>query len=1057
MSRTLPDWQNPDVLHIGREEPRASLIPHPNEKAALAGERGLSGFYRLLNGQWDFFYSPVGQAPEGFQDPEYDYADEGWDELPVPSNWQMHGYDRPHYTNVNYPIPFDPPFVPDENPVGCYRRVFTLPEAWKDREVFLNFDGVNSAFYVWINGEFVGFSKVSHMPSEFNITEHLTDGENVLAVTVYKWSDGTYLEDQDFWRLSGIFRDVYLLGVNKAHIRNVVVSAEPDESFKNGFLSAQAEFVSYQDDQAATVRAKLFENGRVIAEQAVSAATQEGLSADAAFDMTVENAKLWTAETPNLYQLLIELEQDGEVVEVQRVDVGFRRVEIRDRQLFVNGVSVKLRGVNRHDTHAELGHVTPLESLVRDIELMKQHNVNTVRTSHYPNDPRWLDLCDQYGLYVIDETDLETHGCAVLGEEEGWSQLSDSPDWEKAYVDRAERMVCRDVNHPSIIFWSLGNESGFGRNHIAMKKRILELDDSRPVHYEGERHNGTYAEKGVTVSDVKSTMYPWIEMDEETRNHPYFKRARPKTLEEEGQDTEDPRPYFMCEYAHAMGLGPGSLKEYWETIYKYDRLIGGCVWEWVDHGILTETDDGEPFYAYGGDFGDHPNDGCFCVDALNYPDRTPHTGLIELKKAYEPVKFDMADAEKGLVTIRNLYAFRSLDDLDAAWSLVCEGEDIAHGRLDLSGIPAGGEKTVALPCALPEKGEAFIEIRVNEAFDQLWCERGHEVTAAQLMLPAKPEIARVAAADMEPLEIEESETHIEIMGEDFSLLFERATGELVSWIAAGNELLEKGPRVNLFRAPIDNDRNYRKNWEPLDLTRLMNRVEGVSFERLSESAARLTVTTVHGPRIRRPFLRSVFTYTVFGSGDVRLNVKYEPLKADLPFLPRVGLTIEMPARFDRVMWYGLGPQENYPDMNLSALLGQYSALVDDLHEPYVRPQENGARGGIRVLAVTDILGAGLMAVGEETYEDAGFSFDAHPYTDEALDKAEHTFELEAEDKTVLSLDWRMGGIGSNSCGPLPLEKYLLRLKETASFTLVLRPYNRQTGELISGARILPEA
>jgi len=1050
--KTLPDWQNPDVLHIGREAPRASLIPFLNERTALAGDRGLSGCYRLLNGQWDFCYSPVGQAPEGFQDPDYDYAGEDWDELPVPSNWQMHGYDRPQYTNVNYPIPFDPPFVPDENPVGCYRRVFTLPEAWADREVFLNFDGVDSAFYVWVNGEFVGFSKVSHMPSEFDITAHLTAGENVLAVMVYKWSDGTYLEDQDCWRLSGIFRDVYLLGVPKAHVRNAVVCAEPDGAFKNGLLSVQAEFVSYAGSQAATVRARLFENGRAIAEQAVSAAAQEGESADAAFDMVVENARLWTAETPNLYQLLIELEQDGELIEVQRIDVGFRRIEIRDSQLFVNGVSIKLRGVNRHDTHAELGHVTPVESLVRDVELMKQHNVNAVRTSHYPNDPRWLDLCDQYGLYVVDETDLETHGCGVLGEDNGWSQLSDSPAWEKAYVDRAERMVCRDVNHPSIIFWSLGNESGFGRNHIAMRKRILELDDSRPIHYEGERGNPVYAAQGVTVSDVKSTMYPPVMLPADAPD-----QHRRASLAEEGVDTTDPRPYFMCEYAHAMGLGPGSLREYWETIYAHKRLIGGCVWEWVDHGILTETDDGEAFYAYGGDFGDHPNDGCFCVDALNYPDRTPHTGLIELKKAYEPVKFELVDAAKGLVRIRNLFAFRTLDDLDAGWSLVCEGEAIARGRLDLSGVAPCGEKTVALGCELPEKGEAFVEIHVNEAFDQLWCERGHEVTAAQLMLPAKPEITRVPAADMEPLAVEESETHIEIMGEDFSLLFERATGELVSWIAAGGELLESGPRVNLFRAPIDNDRNYRKNWEKLDLTRLMVRVEDVSFERLDESRARFSVTRVHGPRVQRPILRSTLTYTVFGSGDVRLSARFEPLKGDLPFLPRVGLTMELPAQYDRVLWYGLGPQENYPDMNLSALLGQYGAMVDDLHEPYVRPQENGARGGIRALAVTDILGAGLMAVGEETYRGEGFSFSAHPYTDEALDRAEHTFELEAEDKTVLSLDWRMGGIGSNSCGPLPLPQYCLSLAEPAVFTLVLRPFNRQSGELIASARILPEA
>lgn len=1038
MNTILPDWQNPEMLHIGREEPRASLIPYLSEKDALTGERGLSDCYRLLNGRWDFFYSPIGRAPEHFQDVDYNYADEGWDEIPVPSNWQMHGYDKPHYTNINYPIPFDLPYVPDDNPIGCYRRCFTLPEGWDEREVFLNFDGVNSAFYVWVNGSFAGFSKVSHMPSEFNITPFVTEGDNLIAVMVYKWSDGTYLEDQDFWRLSGIFRDVYLLGVPKTHIRNAAVTAVPDDSFKNGLLSAEIELVSYDASAAATLHGKLLKNGRIVSETQISAAVQEGQSTDISFDMTVENAHLWTAETPELYQLLLEVEQNGELIEVQRVDVGFRKVEIHDRQLWVNGVSIKIKGVNRHDTHSELGHVTPIESMITDIELMKRNNVNTVRTSHYPNDPRWLDLCDRYGLYVIDETDLECHGCCVLGYEGSWCRLSDDPIWQAAYVNRAERMVVRDINHPSIIFWSLGNESGYGRNHLAMKKRILELDNSRPIHYEGEYAHKKLFEEGVLVSDVKSRMYTSV-----------------PALKEEALDETDPRPYFLCEYAHAMGLGPGSLKEYWETIYAHDRLIGGCVWEWVDHGILTETEDGETFYAYGGDFGDHPNDGCFCVDALNYPDRTPHTGLIELKKAYEPVKFDLKDAEKGLLTIRNLFAFRTLDDFDASWSIVCEGETIAHGRLDLSGIAPYGEKNVALGYTLPESGESYLEIHVSEAFDQLWCERGHEITATQIMLPVQAAVTTLEADDMPALDIDEDEEHIEILGEDFSLLFDKRTGALESWIAAGNELLLGGPRVNLFRAPTDNDRNYRKNWEKLDLARLMARVESFEAQRLGESAVRIQTVTVHSPRTYMPILRSTMTYTIFGNGDVRLNTVFEPLRNDLPYLPRLGLVMEMPADFDRVMWYGLGPQENYPDVRLSALLGQYSAMVDDLHEPYVRPQENGSRGGVRALSVTDILGAGLMVIGEETYENDGFSFSAHPYTAEALDKAEHTFELKAEEKTVLSLDWRMGGIGSNSCGPLPLEKYCLTLKEPASMTLVMRPYNRQCGDMINFARRLP--
>jgi len=1040
--KQLPDWQNPNVLHIGREEARTSLIPYTCEKAALAGDRGLSDCYRLLNGEWDFCYADKGVAPEGFQDPEYN-LDAGWDTLPVPANWQMHGYDAPQYANVNYPIPFDPPYVPDENPVGCYRRWFTLPDSWADRQVFLNFDGVNSAFYVWVNGDFVGFSKVAHMPAEFDITPHLVSGENLIAVMVYKWSDGSYLEDQDFWRLSGIFRDVYLLGTPKTHVRNIIARTDLDETYENGKLSLDIQTVNYGDGiEKLTVKTKLLYKNKLVRELDIPTLLSGDGPCSIAVNYDVPGCKKWTAETPELYTLLVELIKDGRLIEVQRADIGFRKIEIRDRQLFVNGVSIKIKGVNRHDTHSELGHVTPMEALIKDIELMKQHNVNTVRTSHYPNDPRWLDLCDRYGLYVVDETDLECHGCTFQPkkdeDDEPFNLLSTDPAWEKAYVDRAERMVRRDINHPSIIFWSLGNESGYGCNHQAMRARILELDTSRPIHYEGEWANKKMNEAKEWVSDMKSTMYPPVEKVAEEGVRPV---------------EEDHRPYYMCEYGHAMGLGPGSLKEYWDVIYAHDRLIGGCIWEWVDHGILMENENGEQYYAYGGDFGEHPHDGCFCVDALNYPDRTPHTGLLELKKVYEPVKFELVSSNE--IKIRNLFAFRTLDHLDAAWSLVCEGEQIACGRLDLSGVAPYGEKTVKIDYDAPESGETFIEIRVSEAFDTLYSERGHEVTAAQLMLDIKPEIHYIPAADMEALDLDEDETHVEIMGEDFSVLFEKNTGNLVSWIASGSELIEKGPDVNLFRAYIDNDNTIRRAWDKLDLTRLLERVEDFTAERISESCIRVSVTRVYCPKVYAPILRATLTYTVYGSGDIRLNTKFEPMR-ELPYLPRIGIQMVMPAAYDRVLWYGKGPHENYPDLGVSALLGQYAAMVDDLHEPYVRPQENGARGSVRALAVTDILGAGLMVVGEETFEDSGFSFTAHPYTDLALHKATHTPELVAEEKTVLSLDWRMGGVGSNSCGPEPQEKYRAYLREPVSFTLVLTPYNRQLGEMMNFARVLPE-
>ena len=1034
-----PDWQNPQVTEINREAPRATLVPFPCQGSALAGERGLSRYYRLLNGAWDFLYCPDGRVPEDFESPVYEDMDDGWAKLPVPGNWQMYGFDIPQYTNVNYPIPVDPPFVPDDTPVGCYRRYFTLPEDWAESEVFLNFDGVDSAFYVYVNGELAGFSKVPHMPAEFDITRLLQPGDNLLAVKVYKWSDGTYLEDQDFWRLSGIFRDVYLLGVPKVTLRDVRATATLENDYKDGVLKLALEPVNYTGaPQKAKITARLLCNGEVLQESAGEAELGTGgpVSVDARFE--VKDCAAWTAETPNLYTVLASIESECGTV-VQRVDVGFKTVEIRDQQLFVNGVSIKLRGVNRHDTHYELGHVTPVESLVRDIELMKQHNVNTVRTSHYPNDPRWLQLCDEYGLYVIDEADLETHGMAVPSRLEDepsrelwvkeWSRLSDSEEWTRAYVDRAERMVGRDLNHASIIIWSLGNESGYGRNHAAMKARILELDATRPIHYEGD--------KELITTDISSTMYPKMEV-----------------LEAEG-NSEDPHPYFMCEYAHAMGLGPGSLKEYWETIYAHKRLIGGCVWEWVDHGMLVSDEDGVEYYAYGGDFGDEPNDKNFCVDALNYPDRTPHTGLIELKKAYEPVKFELVDAEKGVLKIRSLFAFRSLDDLDAAWAITSEGKPVRQGRLDLSGVPAGGEKTIELPgWKLPAGGACFLEISVREAFETKWAERGHEVTFAQIALPVACEPLRLPAAEMPPIVLEETEDATLITGEDFQLLFDRQSGALVSWTHAGSELIEDGPQLNTWRAPIDNDVHIKEKWKLHGLDRLQSRVRNFAVDLLGESAVRVTVECVHACDSLPPAIATTLTYTVFGSGDVRLNAKFKPLRK-LPWLPKLGLQFVLPGELDRVLWFGRGPHENYPDMCMSAPVAQYKALVEDLHEPYVRPQENGARGDVQTLAVVDVIGNGLQFVGEKVYGD-GFSFTAHNYSDQALDEATHTNELEAEELTTLSIDYRQCGLGSNICGPEPQEHYKIYLTEETEFQFVMRPYSRQLGDMMKLARVLPE-
>jgi len=1016
-----PDWQNPDVLHIGRVRPRASLIPYKTEAQAEKMQRAFSPFYTCLNGSWDFLYCETGVCPEGFEFSDYDVSD--WDALDVPGNWQMSGYGIPQYTNVVYPIPLDPPFVPDDNPVGLYRRWFRLPEEIEGKKFYLNFDGVNSCYYVYVNGELAGFSKVSHMPAEFDITSLVQPGDNLVAVKVFKWSDATYLEDQDFWRLSGIFRDVYLLTVNEAHIFDVRADASLDAAYKNGLLNIEADITG---DEGCEVELRLYDGKKVAACKSLPAKTL----VNAAFE--IENVRKWTAETPELYYLNVLLKKDGRVIEVQRVRVGFKKVEIRDQQLFVNGVSIKLKGVNRHDTHSQLGHVTPMETMLRDITLMKQMNVNCVRTSHYPNDPRLLDLCDEYGLYVIDETDLECHGAFEgkwrVGDDEQVFNFSDSPEWTKAYVDRCERMVMRDRNHASIIWWSLGNESFFGQNHIAMYNRIREIDPSRPIHYEHD--HGLWR-----ASDVVSTMYPSV-----------------YALREEGEK-DDPRPYFMCEYGHAMGLGPGSLEEYWDAIYASKRLIVGCVWEWVDHGMEVLTEDGDMYYAYGGDFGDWPNDSNFCVDALNYPDRTPHTGLLSLKKAIEPAKFILND--DGSVTVKNLFGFVSLDHLNCVYRVLADGEIVESGRLDISGVPAGGEKKIEKFYTLPETGEAILDITVTEAFDRKWVAAGHEVAHAQLTLPVCAVNEIVSACDMRPLEIQEDDEYLAITGDDFDVWFDARTGEMISWVVAGTELIEKAPGANFWRAVTDNDKRIKEKWYAWKFDKIQSRLTGMHVENVSPSCVRVTVSRVYAACNLRPFIETEMRYTVFGNGDIRMETEFRPLSEKIPHLPRLGVQLEMPSALDRVLWYGRGDGESYPDIKMHAPVGLYEKTVEETHEPYVRPQENGAHADTRAFALVDNLGLGVLFISEEAAGE-GFSFSAHDYTDKALDEAQHVPELEGADATVVSIDYAQGGIGSNICGPEPMEQYKLYLTETKKLSFVMRPYNRQNASLTSMMRVLPE-
>ncbi|MDG0813320.1 glycoside hydrolase family 2 TIM barrel-domain containing protein [Cohnella rhizosphaerae] len=750
-----PDWANLAVLERNAQPSRADLIPYGGTDDALAGERERSPYFRLLNGSWRFRYCESPSAvPEGSE--QADFADERWDLLPVPSNWQMHGYGIPHYSSCPYPFPIDPPQVPANNPVGCYRVAFVVPDGWKDRNVRLLFEGVDSAFHVWVNGRLLGYGQGSHNTFEFDVTDALRPGLNVLAVRVYQWSDGSYLESQDKWRLSGIFRDVYLLALPAVTVLDAFVKTSwlPDGETAELDVSLQISNLSRAPSGGGRIEAFLADaerNVALAAEWPLAPSLLPGEVRELVLRKPVASAKPWSAEAPNLYVLLLKvIDGDGRVAEVKRIAVGFRDIRIEAGRMLVNGRPIVVKGVNRNEFDARFGCVTTKEAMLEDILLMKRHHINAVRLSHYPNDPRWLDLCDRYGLYVIDEADLETHGFHFVGDE---GYLAKQPAWKEAFVQRARRLVERDKNHPSVIVWSLGNESGYGPNHDAMAEWVRQRDGTRPIHYER-----AYDAPAV---DIVSSMYPAV-----------------GTIVEEGQK-DDPRPFLMCEFGHAMGNSTGNLKEYWDAIYAYPRLLGGLIWEWADMAIeVPETSAaarkgsdptagfstaGAPqentgkVYLYGGDFGDEPHSGPFCLDGLLFPDRTPKASLLEYKKAIEPVKVISWNEGTGALVLENRYDFSTLAHLKGEWTLYREGASLKSGQLPLLRTQPGQRETIGLPskAELPEEpGEYWLRIRFLLREGTPWAASGFEIAWSDLPLGSVSAVAPESPLAPEPPELQ---------------------------------------------------------------------------------------------------------------------------------------------------------------------------------------------------------------------------------------------------------------------------------------------------------------
>ncbi|WMT43583.1 glycoside hydrolase family 2 TIM barrel-domain containing protein [Paenibacillus sp. D2_2] len=1010
--KNLPKlWENPGKLHENREPARAHYIPYETVEHAKSRKRGRSPFYQTLNGNWKFqYFSSVVDAPDGFYNEENDVSN--WDDLIVPSCWQVNGYDQLHYTNVRYPFPVDPPYVPDDNPAGLYVRDFQVPIDWTAKEQYVVFEGVNSCFYLWVNGQYVGYSQGSRNPAEFMLTPYLKAGVNRIAVLVLKWCDGTYLEDQDCWRYSGIFRDVYLLARDKAHIRDVFNRQEYDADYEKATLRVEVDTTGPLE-----VRAELRD-----AKAQLIGSAEALVHSSSTLVINVDRPVLWNAEEPYLYDLYVLAGEESLAFQV-----GLRHVEVADGVFKLNGQALKLKGVNRHDSHPLLGQTVPLNHMKRDLLLMKQHNINTVRTSHYPNDPRFLELCNELGFYLVDEADLECHGMSVGTP---WTSaqtdaLSEDPNWREAYLDRAERLVERDKNHPSVLIWSLGNESGFGANHIAMAEWIKLRDSSRLVHYEGAPNSQSEPERTRSL-DVDSWMYGSVE-----------------SCAEYGRNEYNKKPLFLCEYSHAMGNGPGDLRDYWEVFETYPKLMGGCVWEWVDHGILTHTEDGTPYYAYGGDFGDQPNDGNFCIDGLVSPDRVPHAGLLELKQVLAPVRVEAVDLATGQVRIGNRYDFMDLSHIATYWRLL--EDDVLIGQGKVQGLKAAPHEweTVILPYTLPPNpGRLVLQLSFRLDREMEWEGPGYELTFAELEFPREQAgIAREATVSRilpakGKLNAEEADGKLLLNGFDFRYEFDLNRGTLIKLERDGLERLAAPAMLSIWRAPTDNDRNIRQAWEQLGYDKAVMKVYRSEWDVDSDGVICISIDYSLGAYIHAPFLRGRMEWKVTASGELTLKTTAEVGK-NLPWLPRFGLELVLAPGNEEVEYSGFGPHESYIDKRLSVRRGVFLTSVDQMFVPYLVPQEFGSRYDTNWAIISNERGMGLRIDAPQP-----FSFQAAHYMTQDLTAATHLHKLKRRPETFVHLDYRMSGVGSNSCGPELAENYRIEEKQI-TFELTLKLINKE--------------
>jgi beta-galactosidase len=1025
-----PEWNNnPEIFQLNRMKAHATLMPFDSVEEALKGNTKESKHYRSLNGKWKFnFAENADKRNKEFYGKNYDCKE--WKEINVPAHWQLEGYDFPQYTNVTYPWvgheDLKPPFAPTKyNPVGQYVTSFEVPEEWNGKPIHISFQGVESAFYLWVNGELVGFGQDSFTPSEYDLTPYLIKGENKLAVEVYRWSDASWLEDQDFWRMSGIFRDVYLYCTPEIHIYDYFTLGDLDENYEHGLLNIKAEVTNYfaNNNEDLTFEAELYdkENKKVFETPLIFDLDLAGKeSSQINLSTKIQNPNKWSAEHPYLYKLVLTLKEKGEIIETIGSNLGFKKFELKDGLMLINGKRIVFKGVNRHEFSCTKGRAIGYEEMIEDILLMKKYNINSVRTSHYPNNTLWYDLCDEHGLYVIDENNLETHGSWVYGQAGiGETVPGDKEEWTPALIDRCNSMVERDKNHPSIVIWSLGNESFGGTNFIKMYDFIKSKDTSRLVHYEGLFH---YRESEA-ASDMESTMYTPPEYNEK------YALNNPK------------KPFILCEYAHAMGNSCGNLYKYTEQFDKYPVLQGGFIWDWIDQSIKTKTDEGIEYMAYGGDFGDAPNDGNFCGNGLIFADRSVSPKIYEVKKCYQNIDFKAIDIKNGKIQVVNKFLFTNLNEFDFKYIIEKNGVKIDEKEISIELAPLSNKE-------IQISYEAIKDVKFSEEFaltitaytkeSTNWAEKNHEVAFEQFMIPTKASVFEINNEEVDNIEdkalvlVKENES-IVVSGENFTIKFNGSTGNLESYYVNGVELLKEPSKVNFWRASIDNDKGnqlpercaiWRNEGESRELLSMVIKERGEEVNLINEYYLSKTNSYIS------------IKYAIKINGTIKISFTFTPGK-DQPEIPEIGMIFIMDKSYSNLKWYGRGPHENYWDKKTSAKLGIYEGKAEDQFVPYLAPQECGNKTDVRYMEVKNNNNKGIVFKGEPTIE-----VNVLPYTPHELESYDHPYKLPKKEKVVVRINHKQMGVGGDDSWQAKTHAdFTIYANQTYEYSFTINPLN----------------